>query len=97
LTSALFRQAAESMREISGTQTEDIASLIALGFANIIARHTRVGWTNDADVEKLMRHDMDDFLIDEIKNKRGQYGLGFDLIDEMLDQAIARARKLAAQ
>lgn len=97
LTSALYRQAAESMREISGAQTEDIASLIALEFANIISRHARVGWTNDADVEKLMRQDMDDFLIDEIKNKRGQYGLDFDLIDEMLDQAIARARKLAAQ
>lgn len=45
----------------------------------------------------VARKDMDDFLIDEIKNKRGQYGLDFDLIDEMLDQAIARARKLAAQ
>jgi hypothetical protein len=97
LTSALYRQAADSMREVSGVQAEEMASLIALKFANIIGQHARVGWTNDADIEKLMRQDMDDFLIDEIKNKRGQYGLDFDLVDEMLDQAIARARKLAAQ
>lgn len=81
----------------SRVQAEEMASLIALKFANIIGQHARVGWTNDADIEKLMRQDMDDFLIDEIKNKRGQYGLDFDLVDEMLDQAIARARKLAAQ
>jgi type I restriction enzyme, R subunit len=97
LTSALYRQANEAMREISGPQTEEIASVIALAFTRFVARHARVGWTNDADVEKLMRQDMDDFLIDEVKGKRGQYGLDFDQIDMMLDQAIARARKLAAQ
>jgi type I restriction enzyme R subunit len=97
LTAALFRQAAESMRDISASGTEDIATLIALEFARIIARHKRVGWAHDADIEKLMRQDMDDFLIDEIKGRRGQYGLDFDRIDLMLDQAIARARKLAAQ
>lgn len=97
LTSALYRQAAESMREISDALTEEIASLIAVEFTGIVGRHARVGWTNDADVEKLMRQDMDDFLIDEIKGRRGQHDLDFELIDTMLDQSIARARKLAFQ
>lgn len=97
LSSALYRQAAEAMQEISGSATSEIATLIATEFAAIIMRHARVGWTNDTDVEKLMRQDMDDYLIDEIKGRRGQYGLDFDRIDMMLDSAIARARKLAAQ
>ena len=97
LTAALYGQAAESMREISGTGIEEIATLIAIEFSSIINRHKRVGWVHDSDIEKLMRQDMDDFLLDEIKGRRGQYGLDFDLIDTMLDQAIARARKLAAQ
>jgi type I restriction enzyme R subunit len=97
LTAALYGQAEASIREISGSDTEEIATLIAVEFATIIDRHKRVGWVNDVDIEKLMRQDMDDFLLDEIKGRRGQYGLDFDLIDAMLDQAIARARKLAAQ
>lgn len=97
LRSALFRQASEDLREVSGALNGEIGGDIAKAFGEIIARHRRVGWTTDPDVEKAMRQDMDDYLFDEIRGRRGQYGLDTELIDQMLDAAIRIAKKQAAQ
>lgn len=97
LRSAVYRQAVGEVSEISGTRSGDIAEAIANAFAEIIIRHRRVDWATDPDVEKAMRQDMDDYLFDEIRGRRGQYGLSTDMIDEILDATIRIAKKQAAQ
>ena len=93
--SAMFRQAAEQLSEVSGDQASQIGEAVALEFAVIVERHKRVGWINDPNAEKAMRQDMDDFLIDEIKGRRGQYALDYNLIDEIIDAAIRIAKRQA--
>jgi type I restriction enzyme R subunit len=96
IRAALYRQAAEGLAGVSGSKAGEIAELIAIEFAVIVQRHKRVGWTSDPDVEKAMRQDMDDFLFDEVKGKRGQYGLDVAIIDDLLDAAIRIAKRQAA-
>lgn len=97
LTSAFYRQAAEEMCDISGSATSEIAAVIASEFTNIIDRHRRIGWATNPDIENDMRRAMDDFLFDEIRDRRGQYGLGEDKIDALMDAAIRIAKRQAAQ
>lgn len=97
LRRALYGHAAEDLADISGAEAAEIAELIANAFSDIVAHHRRVGWTTDPDVEKAMHQDMDDYLFDEIRGRRGQYGLDTDRMDQMLDAAIRIAKKQAAQ
>lgn len=91
LATAIWRVAAEVLTTVS--EDAAVSTEVGAAFADIVRKHRRVGWQNDPDVENSIRNEMDDYLYDEIKGRRGLYGLEIDAMDQLIDRAIAIARR----
>jgi type I restriction enzyme R subunit len=59
----------------------------------IIARRRVVNWAQRDDIQNEMRNDLDDYLFDVMRDRKG-HPLTPDLMDEIIDRilSIARAR-----
>ena len=75
----------------SSLRDEAVAEL-ALAIDTIIEQHRIVNWSNDTDVQNLMRNDIEDALF-EFK-ERAHLDLSFEDIDAIMEQclSIAKAR-----
>ncbi len=91
LATAVWRMAAELLATLS--QDAAISIDVGTAFAAIVRKHRRVGWQHDPDVENSIRNEMDDYLYDEIKGRRGLYGLEIDAMDQLIGRAIGIARR----
>lgn len=97
LGSAIWRVAGEVLQPVAGDQTGIIAVEVGKALADIVRANRRVGWQNDADIENAMRNAMDDYLYDEIKGRKGLFGLDVDVMDALIDRAIAIAKRQLAE
>ncbi|MEG3152206.1 HsdR family type I site-specific deoxyribonuclease [Sphingomonas sp. ZT3P38] len=93
LASAAWRVANEVLAPIAGDQIEAISVDVGAALASIVRAHRRVGWQNDPDVENAIRNAMDDYLYDEIKGRRGLFGLDIETMDALIDRVVAIARR----
>jgi type I restriction enzyme, R subunit len=93
LASAIWRVAGEVLEPVAGLETASIAVEVGVELAVIVRSHRRVGWQNDPDIENAIRNAMDDYLYDEIKGKRGLFGLDVETMDILIDRAVAIARR----
>jgi hypothetical protein len=72
----------------------EVVAMAAEALVEIVERHSIVNWTQNADVQKAMMNDMEDYLFDVV---RGQYGvpLSTDVVDEIIDRTLQIARHRA--
>ena len=93
LASAAWRVASEVLEPIAGSQADAISVEVGAALAGIVRANRRVGWQNDPDIENAIRNEMDDYLYDEIKGRRGLFGLDVDTMDMLIDRTVAIARR----
>jgi type I restriction enzyme R subunit len=91
LAIAVWRVAGEILAPLA--PDDDTLSEIGSAFAGIVRSNRRVGWQNDPDVENAIRNAMDDYLYDEIKGQRGLFALDIAAMDQLIDRAVAIARR----
>ncbi len=93
LASAIWRVAGEVLEPVAGLETASIAVEVGVELSIIVRSYRRVGWQNDPDIENAIRNAMDNYLDDEIKGKRGLFGLDVEIMDVLIDRTIAIARR----
>lgn len=93
LASATWRVAREVLAAVAGDQVDAISVEVGAALAGIVRAHRRVGWQNDPDIENAIRNSMDDYLYDEIKGRRGMFGLDVETMDDLIDRTVAIARR----
>jgi type I restriction enzyme R subunit len=69
---------------------EDISADTAIAIQDILKRHSKVHFWDDEDAQNKVRNDIDDFLYDEIKEKRG-----IELTLAQMDEIIMTTMKTA--
>ena len=76
--------------DISDIDDESLA-LLACAIDNAISERTIVDWQNDTDIQNRMKTEIEDAIF----AWQDQHGveIGFDLIDELLDQSITTAKR----
>jgi type I restriction enzyme, R subunit len=77
--------------ENSGRKTREAATAAAKAFSEIVDRHRIVNWTLNQDVQNAMRNDMDDYLLDVVRDDRG-IAITSAMLDEIADSALQTAR-----
>ena len=77
-------------QKISPKKREEIAEETSLTVQKILETHWKVQFWDDDDAQKQVINDIDDYLIDEIRNKNG-----VDISFEQIDEIIARVMKVA--
>lgn len=70
---------------------EDVSADTALAIQEIIRRNWKVQFWDDADAQKKAVNDIDDFLYDEIKGRRG-IALSTEQMDEIIEHSMQLAR-----
>ncbi len=93
LASATWRVVSEVLASVAGEQAAAVAIDIGIAFAAIVKANRRIGWQNDPDIENAIRNAMDDYLYDEIKGRRGLFGLDVETMDTLIDRTVAIARR----
>src|SRR5262249_3576399 len=92
---AFFHLLERELQEVSGGKDamRAIATDAAAAFARIIEAHKVVNWIQREDVQNIMRNELDDYLFDVVRDKKG-VALTENSIDEIVDGVlvIARAR-----
>ena len=76
---------------ISPALCEDAAVDTALAVQEIFRRHWKVHFWDDPDAQKRVTNDIDDYLYDEVKERRG-IPLDLDRMDEILEKVMQLAR-----
>jgi type I restriction enzyme R subunit len=56
----------------------------------VVDAHRKVDWTEDADAQRAMQNDLDDYLFDHVRGE-----LGLDLGTAAMDDLIARVLRVA--
>jgi type I restriction enzyme R subunit len=83
-------------QKISQEMCESIAADAALAIQNILERHGKVQFWDDDDAQKRVINDIDDYLIDEVKGKKG-IAISFEQMDEIIERTMkvaeSRSRK----
>lgn len=77
-------------QNISQKKRETIAADTALIFEKILDKHWKVQFWDDDDAQNRAIDDIEDYLIDEVKSKKG-----LDISFEQIDDIIARFMKVA--
>lgn len=77
--------------ENSGRETRNAAAAAAKAFSEIVDRHRVVNWTHNQDVQNAMRNDMDDYLLDVVRDDCG-IAITSAMLDEIADSALQTAR-----
>ena len=76
-------------------ERRDAASETAIRFAEIIMGHSVVNWQANINAQNAMRNDMDDYLFDEVRNKRG-IQLAPAMMDDIIETILQSARQKLA-
>jgi len=71
--------------------SEEILADVALAIQAILKRNWKVHFWDDADAQKRVVNDIDDFLYDEIKGVRG-IALSTEQMDEIIERSMQLAR-----
>lgn len=82
--------------DAAGLSDPDLAADIALELSKIVQSRRKVGWQHDRDVENLIRNDIDDFLFEELRGRRGLF-IDTVVLDSVVDDVLAAARVRLAQ
>lgn len=77
-------------QKISQKKREAITAFAALAVQKILNAHWKVQFWDDDDAQKQAINDIDDYLIDEVKDKNG-----LDIRFEQIDTTITRVMKVA--
>lgn len=82
--------------ELSAEDLEAAAADTAIAIHAILKKHGKVHFWDDADAQKEVINEIDDYLYDEVKTRRG-IELSFDQMDEIIEKTlqVARHRSLA--
>jgi len=75
---------------------ESISADIALAIQKILKSHRKVQFWDDDDAQKRVKNDIDDYLIDEVKGKKG-VGLSFEQMDEIIERTMKVAESRSRQ
>ena len=94
---AFFHAVQEELAKLGGARdVTAISSETACELLNIIEGHKVVNWTERDEIQNDMRNDMDDYLFDVLRDKKG-LTLSVDIVDAIVDRVLAIARsRLAA-
>lgn len=89
---AFFREAASALVEagLPEQQARDVAADFALAAERVVEAHRKVDWTEDADAQRAMQNDLDDYLFDHVRGE-----LGLDLGTAAMDDLISRVLRVA--
>ncbi len=68
----------------------DVSADTAIAVGKIIEKHRIVNWTHNADVQKSMINDIDDYLFDVVRDERG-----VPVSNEVMDSIIERVMQIA--
>jgi type I restriction enzyme, R subunit len=93
-TAVAFYHAIEKQFASANTEGRDVrgdAAEAAEAMLDIIARHRVVNWTQREDIQNEMRNDLDDYLFDIVRDKKG-HSLTPDLMDEIIGRVLGIAR-----
>ena len=77
-------------QHLNKADMEDICADAAMAIHKIFKKNWKVNFWDDADVQKRVINEIDDYLYDEIKG-----GKGVDLSLEQMDDIIERSMQLA--
>lgn len=91
--SALWRSIRPLIEPVADGAAAEVVTESAKALQRIIAGHRRIGWQDDADVEKAIRNDIDDFLYDEVRGRLGLSALDGTAMDEIARRALDLARR----
>jgi type I restriction enzyme R subunit len=83
-------------QKISRETCESISTDTALAIQDVLERHGKVQFWDDDDAQKRVINDIDDYLIDEVKSKKG-IAISFEQMDEIIERTMkvaeSRSRK----
>jgi len=83
-------------QQISWETSESVSADTALAIQDILERHGKVQFWDDDDAQKRVINDIDDYLIDEVKSKKG-IAISFEQMDEIIERTMkvaeSRSRK----
>jgi type I restriction enzyme R subunit len=77
-------------------QCEEIAADAGLAIQEILKRHWKVQFWDDEDAQKRAINDIDDYLYDEVKGKKG-VEISLDQMDELIERTMQVARHRSAK
>lgn len=78
-------------QELDASACEEVSADTALAMQEILKRNWKVHFWDDADAQKKAINEIDDFLYDEIKRKRG-IALSIEQMDEIIERSMQLAR-----
>ena len=89
---AFFREAASALLEagLPDQRAREVAADFALAAERVVGAHRKVDWTEDANAQRAMQNDLDDYLYDHV---RGQ--LEIELATPAMDDLITRVLRVA--
>lgn len=89
---AFFREAAAVLAEagVPEVRARDVAANFAVAAEQVVARHRKVDWTEDADAQRAMQNDLDDYLFDHVQGE-----LELRLPTAVMDDLIVRVLRVA--
>lgn len=89
---AFFREAVAVLAEagVPEVQARDVAANFAVAAEQVVARHRKVDWTEDADAQRAMQNDLDDYLFDHVRGE-----LELSLPTAVMDDLIVRVLRVA--
>lgn len=79
-------------QELDASACEEVSADTALAMQEILKRNCKVHFWDDADAQKKAINEIDDFLYDEIKRKRG-IALSIEQMDEIIERSMQLARR----
>jgi type I restriction enzyme R subunit len=80
-----------ALQHLEAAQCEEIAAATGLAIQKILKSHWKVQFWDDEDAQKQAINDIDDYLYDEIKGKRG-VEISLDQMDEIIERTMQVAR-----
>lgn len=89
---AFYREAAAVLAEggIPDGIARGAASAFGLAVEDVVGRHRKVDWTEDADTLRAMQNDLDDYLFDHMRDQ-----IGVSLDAATMDDLIRRVLRIA--
>ncbi len=76
---------------LSSEVAEEISADISLAVKSILRKHDKINFWEDEDAKKAAVNDIDDYLFDEIKGKKG-VDLSIEQIDNIIEDVLRVAR-----
>lgn len=89
---AFFREgmAVLAQASVPEAQARNVAAEFAMAAEQVVTRHRKVDWTEDADAQRAMQNDLDDYLFDHVRGE-----LGLTLPGAAMDDLIVRVLRVA--